>query len=246
MKSDKNKLEDVQSDNKKLKDTIKCLKDDKVKTVSHLEKEMQRLKTRVQSLLKCEECEESFKLKNELKNHTQSKHLVQEYKCAVCDQLFVDITDMKMHFKESHCKILFKCNECENNFESSENLKLHISSEHKRNEYTEKMRKKEKAIEAQVLKQKVTLYDSLYKLKQKDSLKQKCFCRGGYCRIVHSRFRWIASKSDILLNKLQSMISQEPNKSKLKYNCEKCDFKCNYEDSLKKHIDWCLIRMIAL
>ena len=85
------------------------------------------------------------------------------------------------------------------------------------------------------MKQKVTLYDSLYKLKQKDSLKQKCFCRGGYCRIVHSRFRWIASKSDILLNKLQSMISQESNKSKFKYNCEQCDFKCNYEDSLKEH-----------
>ena len=90
--------------------------------------------------------------------------------------------------------------------------------------YIEQILKKEKRLKAQVLKQKIYSYDSLYQLKHKEGRqRQKCFCKGGNCSISHSRYRWTVSRSDTLLKKLKLMDSNESNESKRKFKCDKCE-----------------------
>ena len=222
----------MEKDKEKLEETINCLKDDKLKAVSNFEAETKSLRSQIRNLLTCEECGQSFDVKMDMKTHIRLKHAVHEYKCDDCGKCFENFANMKTHIQANHCEISFKCNECEETFYAHDNLKAHISNEHKRKGYIEQILKKENYIKTQVFKQKIRLSDSLYQLKQKEEKqRKKCYCKGVFCTIAHSRYRWIVSQTDILFNKYKLMNSE----LKRKVGCEKCELEFNCEDILKRH-----------
>ena len=80
---------------------------------NNLEAEHQSLKLQIQNVLTCEECEDRFDSKTEMKNHLRSKHPETNYKCDECDKCFEDFPNMKLHIQTNYLKIMFKCTECE-------------------------------------------------------------------------------------------------------------------------------------
>ena len=58
---------------------------------------------------------------------------------------------------------------------------------------------------------------------------RKCGCKGHFCRIDHSRFRWTARKSYAIFNTIISTSSNFP--------CEKCDKIFDSENNVKSHIN---------
>ena len=225
----------MKSDQKKQEETIDCLKEEKCITVSHFEAEIQSLRSQIQNLLKCEECEQEFHNKTDIKTHIKTKHEVQKYKCDECGECFENFANLKEHIQANHCDPLFKCFKCEEEFHAHDNLKTHISNKHQSKGLVEQTLKKENYLKEQILKQKINLYDSLYQLKQKEEQqRQKCFCKGPFCRIAHSRYRWTNPMSDMLLNKFKLMDSNE---SKSKLECEKCELEVRNEDMLKIHTE---------
>ena len=100
----------------------------------------------------------------------------------------------------------------------------------------ERILNKENEIKAQLLEQKAILYESLYILKEKEEMKKhKCFCRGLFCRIMNSRYRWSPSQSDTLLNKIKTLNSQTINKLKIQFECCECKVEFGDEGVLKNH-----------
>ena len=200
--------------------------------MSYLEAENLRLKLHNQNILTCDDCKQRYGSKTEMTNHLRAKHLQEKYKCDECDEYFEDFSNMKLHIQKNHFKIVFKCTECEQSFESTKNMKTHISNKHKKKRYMVEILKKESKMKAQVMEQKIHLYQSLYKLKQKEERqKQKCLCRGLFCRIKHSRYRWTPSYSEIILNELRTTSSQEM----IQFNCDECTFELCDEDALEQH-----------
>ena len=221
-----------------LKNTILTNENEFEEMYNNLSAENINLKVQIGNLLRCDECEERFNNKTELKHHTQSKHSVHEFKCAMCDKCFADSTNMKMHMEKDHIDEKhqvtrfkgMKCNSGNKMFQlksvmEQPKIKGHItlSKEDLLKRHTELLKK--------VTLQKVSIVNSLFKLKQiEDKQKQICSCRG-FCRILHSRFRWKPSQSDNLFEKFEAI-----NKSFLRVQCKICDIQFTDEEILKNHV----------
>ena len=202
--------EDTKSEINNLKDMINNIEKDADVDINDLKTENLNLQLQIKDLLKCGDCDLSFDDKTLLKKHILSSHLQKK-------------------------TVDFKCNECDLNLDTRGNLKAHIAKEHTVKRCIQDILRKEESILVQISEQKIKLYDSLYILKQKEE-RQKlyCSCRGRFCRIAHSKYRWIPSQSDILLIKLKSTNQQssEPGTNLKYYEHEE---ESNIEDIFKRH-----------
>jgi hypothetical protein len=88
----------------------------------------------------------------------------------------------------------FRCNYCEKEFNSELHLKEHVKIDHVQN-----MKTKLLEVEKHVSEQSKKVFQSLFKLKQKELKEKKkpCHCKG-VCRIHHSIFNWNKSKNDLI------------------------------------------------
>lgn len=80
--------------------------------------------------------------------------------------------------------------------------------------------------------QRIKIFEDLYRLKEKEvKEKENCFCKG-FCRVLHSRFRWKHFKSDHLFEKFKMI-----NESLSKVKCKICDTQFNNEELFKIHVE---------
>ena len=137
----------------------------------------------------------------------------------------------------------FKCNVCDEYFSTSGDLKSHVNEHHNKSQ-KEVLIKKHNELVSRITNQKIKIYNDIYKVKQKE-IKQKssCNCRGNVCIINHSRFRWLASKSDVNFSRLSALIltknsikASESEKLCEQIDCLKCYPELGIEDSVKTHI----------
>ena len=237
----KSRVEDLESDKRALEMTVDYNDKENEEAIKHYQTEYEILQDKVIKLQTCDDCALKFEDKTEFKNHILVGHYVENLKCNNCRKGFQEKVRMKEHNMSSHLlqtTTQIKCNECAHESREEDALKTHISIEHARKSNMLEILRKEKEVLERLSQQKINLYDSLYKLKQKEIKQvQKCFCKGGFCRIAHFRYRWINSQSDTFFNKLKLMNSNSLNEKKRNIKCENCDLEFNNEDDLKKHIE---------
>ena len=203
-------LEEARSEIKILKEIVESMEKEEDKIYSKLQVENEELKQKISNLLRCDDCGINFNEKTLMKKHNEIIHLPQK-------------------------SFNFKCNVCDMNFDTKENLKAHTKNEHRSKRYMEDILRKENQILAQVSAQKIKLHKSLFKLKQKEEMQRlNCSCRG-FCRIVHAKYRWIPSQSNILHEMLNST-NPQTSRPGIKFNCDECDRDFNSEEILKTHL----------
>ena len=79
---------------------------------------------------KCKKCEASYKSKQALKYHTNSKHDGIRYSCNQCEYQATQKGNLKIHKKSVHEGIEYSCNQCDYHFIHLRNLKKHKKSVH--------------------------------------------------------------------------------------------------------------------
>ena len=88
----------------------------------------------------------------------------------------------------------------------------------------------------QIGNQKSKIYDSLYKLKQREvNQSGSCLCKGN-CSINHQKYRWTPHISDMLINKLKKSISPDDIRYDfVNFKCDNCDVEFPRKELLGKH-----------
>ena len=99
-----------------LKDTIKYIKEENADNELKLKTVNKSLLVRIKSILKCDECDKSFKDKAAMLSHFLSEHKENEFKCEVCEKDFEEKTAFTLHILSNHQKCISKCNACEDTF----------------------------------------------------------------------------------------------------------------------------------
>ena len=230
------KIEELESDKRAMKISLDYNEEENEVVINHYKTEHKILQNEVINLKTCDDCDVKFEEKAQLKTHILVNHSVERMKCDKCGEGFKEKDILQHHNGSKHLieeASPFKCNECEYEIIAKDDLKTHISTEHTRKINMLEILKKERQIQEQVSQQKINLYESLYKLKQKEERKKfTCSCRGQHCRINHFKYRWTASKSDDLVNRLKTTTSSDYNV----INCNKCDQRFVKEEDLKLHI----------
>ena len=80
-------------------------------------------------LFKCDTCDKSFSVQNNLMTHIKVKHAKdQKHTCHFCQEKFPLLSYLKSHIAKVHEITYNKCNICEKTFKSS--LNLHIRNVH--------------------------------------------------------------------------------------------------------------------
>ena len=75
------------------------------------------------------ECEASYKSKNKLKVHIDSKHLNLKFSCTECQSTFAQKDGLQRHINAAHLKLKpFKCDQCSYSASSKYNLNEHSFS----------------------------------------------------------------------------------------------------------------------
>jgi hypothetical protein len=76
----------------------------------------------------CEICQEVFRCKVELKNHTFALHAEPKlYQCPLCQKTFANISRMNRHTHSVHEKLKnFRCQQCDMRFSQNCTLQVHI------------------------------------------------------------------------------------------------------------------------
>ena len=142
-KEDESIFNCLKSENRDLKETIGIMKKDKQDIHNDLNTANLNLKLQVENLLTCDECEKSFCDKDAMFSHVKFNHLVRStvcFKCDVCDDGFATENDMNRHVRTKHRNKLLRKN------------------------LLEKMNK----LDNQIKSQKITIYNDIFKLKQKE------------------------------------------------------------------------------
>ena len=197
----------LQSENRILTDKIESMENEEEFFFKNLEKTNKSLQMRIESFLKCDECNQHFHDKNHMKTHLLMNHLQSVIKCEVCGNKFKTESDLETHMIE-HTK------------QSKMNLLLQRETE----------------LISRISMQKIKMSEDIYLIKQReDREKGKCKCRGLFCTIKHHRFRWTSSNSDILLHKFKLFNSNESYRSSRKFKCDWCYLEFNNEHIMKKH-----------
>ena len=94
-----------------------------------------------------------------------------------------------------------KCNSSDGKFQLKNDMEKHNMEGHI-NSSKEDILKRQAELLKKLTLQKINIVNSLYKLKQiENKKKESCSCKG-FCRILHSRFRWKPSHSDDLFGKI--------------------------------------------
>ena len=183
------RIEDLESDKRALEMTVDYNDKENEEAINHYQTEYEILQDEVIKTKTCDDCAVKFEDKNELKNHILVRHGVEHLKCDNCRKGFQEIDRLKEHNITSHLlhtTTEIKCNECEHESTEQDALKMHLSIEHARKSNMFEILRKEKEVQERLSHQKINLYHSIYKLKQKEIKQvQKCFCKGGFCRIEH-------------------------------------------------------------
>ena len=82
---------------------------------------------------KCFECDSTFKLKCDLKNHTQSVHEGKKaHTCTICQKGFAKKGNLNRHVKEHEGKKAHTCNICQKSFSQKGNMKRHVKDNHEK------------------------------------------------------------------------------------------------------------------
>ena len=192
-------LQDIESQNKHLKEVIKSKEIYEDKHFIELKDSNKNLKLQVENLLQCNDCENIFRDKAQIYNHIKSEHSVRnvlDFKCDNCDNEFAGQSYLRDHLGKEHPMTRVKEIKCKGS-----DRKLQLMSEMEKqkrkghiNSSREDILKKENEILKKITTQKINIVNSIHKLKQKEEKqKENCSCRG-FCRILHSRFRWKTSK----------------------------------------------------
>lgn len=175
LKTNLTSIEDIKSENMSLKQQIESMKEEEEKKKNDLRVANESHLVKMKNLLKCDECDDVFKDKAHMTNHILSNHLVRE----------------------------FKCNMCELSFSSEDDVKSHVKKQHSNKKQSNKLHKEYDHLISKLNRQKLKIYDDLLKLKEREEKEnKKCNCKGTFCGINHSRFRWMKSKSVFLQKKL--------------------------------------------
>ena len=230
------KIEELESDKRAMKISLDYNEKENEDVVNHYKTEHEIIQNEVNNLKTCDDCDVKFEEKAQMKTHILMNHSVEPMKCDKCGIGCKEKDCLQHHNAANHLlkeATPFKCNDCEYEFIANDDLKMHISTEHPRKSKMLEILKKEREIKEHASQQKINLYESLYKLKQKEEKeKLTCYCRGKHCRINHFRYRWTASTSDSLLIRLKTSTSSDCKE----LNCTKCDQRFYKEDDLKIHI----------
>ena len=202
-------LEYSKSEIAKLKETISTLKEENIETVKDLRNINNKLKSRIEGILKCDKCDKCFDDKSPLISHIQTIHSVKKFKCDGCDK----------------------------SFQTNAELDAHTKAKYQNKTYKEELLTKHDGLVSRIDAQKVNLYNDLYKLKQKET-KNKAICRciARLCKIKHSIYRWTASESDKIFNKLSTAVSKDVT-AKYFIECHQCDKTFADQTNLQRHVD---------
>ena len=210
-----------------LRDKNKYLKEENVDNEKKLQTVNQNLLIRIKSILKCDECEKSFKDKASIKAHFLSEH--SEFKCDDCEKKFEEKAALISHIFSEHLKNRFKCEICEIDYSRKVDLNIHVQKEHIDQSRRNLIFKGYDEMASSLRNQKTKLYQDIYRLKQQEiKQKGKCICKGSYCAINHSRFRWTFSNADEILNKLTSMSTNT-------ISCDQCDKRFKDKNEIESH-----------
>ena len=149
-------------------------------------------------------------------------------RCDQCDLSFVDNSEMSAHIQLKHTRKELECQDCCKRFEKKVDFEVKQIKQHRNINTKSELLKRQNELLKDIGNKKLMLFDSLYKLNQRE-VKQngKCGCRGR-CIINHSKYRWTTSTSNILFNQL---------KTQTLYECPKCDLKFSREEHLNKHFE---------
>ena len=223
-------LDEAKSEIKVLQEIIDKMEKDEEKIYYKLQAENDELKLKIPNILRCGECDIQFKDKASLQTHISSNHFKRVCICNTFGNNFETDSNMKTHILTDHGKKIFKCGVCERNCRTEDDLKVHMKKEHSNRTEKQNLMIRHEELILSLKRQKIKIFEDLYKLKALE-VKQlrKCGCKGNFCRIDHSRFRWTASKSDAIFNIMISTSSSFP--------CEKCDKIFYSENNLRSHIN---------
>jgi hypothetical protein len=112
--------------------------------------------------------------------------------------------------------------------EELEIVEVKQSVEKKREKVRDALKSKLQFMKRNAQEQRTSLKQSLHALKLKEELsKYTCSCRS-FCRVTHSKHNWTKSKSEILLNELNSMETF--------VECETCNCEFKTLSELEKHV----------
>ena len=182
----KDSLRDMESSNRYYKDVIKSKEEGEDKLLDELKDSNQNLKLQVENLLQCNDFDSIFDDKAKIFKHIKSNH--SERNCSDCNS---DNFDDRLGIK---------CNRSDQKFQLKSDLEKQKMKGHIRSSREDILRRQTELLKKLTL-QKVNIGNSLYKLKQIENKKKvSCSCKG-FCRILHSRFRWKYSQSDVLFGK---------------------------------------------
>ena len=155
----------------------------------------QNLKLQLENMLQCDDCDNTFSDKTQIFNHIKSNHYERknlDFKCDNCNDGFADKSNMKDPMGEDHQVTGVKgvkCNSNERIFQLQIDMKKHKIRGHI-DSAREDIHKRQTELLKKITLQKINIVNSLYKLKQTEHKKKEtCSCKG-FCRILHSRFRW--------------------------------------------------------
>ena len=191
-----------------LKTKIKYLKEENVDNEKKLKTVNESLLIRMKSILKCDECDKSFKDKASMITHCMSKHTESKFNCDDCEKQFEEKSALISHILSEHMNDRFKCDACEDKFSSMVDLNMHVHNEHTNANTRDSLLKRQVELMAKIRDQKIKIYNKLYYLKQKETKQNgKCYCKGNYCSIDHATFRWNISKADVIFRNLSSSLS---------------------------------------
>ena len=165
---------------RQLNDTINSDRKEAEEIFNDLKTENRNLKLQIRDILRCEECDEIYNSKVQMKEHIQTNHQVTENKRDLCEASFPKKDDLNTHMMKKH---------------PDEKLKNDLS-------------KKFHALSIKVSKQKSKIYEDLLTLKKREEhANRKCRCKSRYCRINHFRHGWKMSKCDDFQTQIRSLSS---------------------------------------
>ena len=210
---------------------------------------MTKLENQIKNLnIKIESLEDSSAENMELKKQNialtiETKRLEEVInslrKCDQCDKQFDEKDSLKRHIHMKHNGKEFKCNNCEKHFKTNHSMQQHINSKHVLISNEIEVLRKEASLILNISEQRKKLHKTLYRMKQKEiTMGSKCLCKG-YCKINHSKHRYIQSKADKIFNKFASIIITDTEKSQsdIEHKCHKCDARFHYKSELRRHVD---------
>ena len=204
------------------------------------------IKSKLDKILTCDECDVPFKNKTDFTEHILMKHKVNKLKCPICGECFKTDGDVKMHIKADHELNVFKCEKCKECCKTKIDLQMHMKTKHFKMNEKESILKYENELCSKINRQKSRIHKSLFILKKEETRDySRCKCKRRYCKINHARYSWSATKSDQYYSQMnlieeKSLITENNqenlhNKKPNNFWCKICDREFGNLTAFKKH-----------